>query len=258
MNIVIADPEHRRFPFPKTFFHDSTVLYHGTCSTWASSIRSQGFTVQGFPFDWRDVAVVCDARKAVAAGSMLQVFLGDRYPHEPPRRSVFFSANYWFARAYATDRGGEVVRKTLEEAEDFEHLCADAERRERAVRYWKEGLRQHPNHAPTKEVIRMLQSDGALQALLQRVQEARTRLTRGIDGGHPVVLAVRVDPGWFSAKWRFHLDQWDIGMKEVNMRCEVQTIAPECILASVEYPNGTDPNFLPTGEEWDEIKELLA
>jgi hypothetical protein len=47
-------------------------------------------------------------------------------------------------------------------------------------------------------------------------------------------------------------------MKEVNMRCEVQTIAPECILASVEYPNGTEPNFLPTGEEWDEIKELLT
>jgi hypothetical protein len=258
MNIVIADPEHRRFPFPKTFFHDSTVLYHGTWSTWVSSIRSQGFTVQGFPFDWRDVAVVCDARKAVAAGSMLQVFLGGRYPYEPPRRSVFFSANYWFARAYATDRGGEVVRKTLEEAEDFEQLCADAERRERAVRYWKEGLRQHPNHVPTKEVIRTLQSNAALQALLQQVQEARTRLTRDIDGGHPVVLAVRVDPGWFSARWGFHLDQWEIGMKEVNMRCEVQTIAPECILASVEYPNGTDPNFLPTGEQWDEIKELLA
>ena len=32
----------------------------------------QGFTLQGFPFDWRDVAVVCDARKAVAAGSMEQ------------------------------------------------------------------------------------------------------------------------------------------------------------------------------------------
>ena len=105
---------------------------------------------------------------------------------------------------------------------------------ERAVRYWKEGLRQHPNHAPTKEVIRTLQSNDALQALLQRVQEARTRLTRGIDGGHPVCIAVRVDPGWFSARWRFHLDQWEIGMKEVNMRCEVQTIAPECILASVD------------------------
>jgi hypothetical protein len=256
MNIVISDPEHRRFPFPKTFFHDPTVLYHGTWSTWAPSIRAGGFALDNFPFDWRDVAVVLQARQAVAAGSELQMFLGERFPREPPRRSVYFSANFWFARAYATDRGGEVIRLTIEEADDFERLCGDAGRRQRAVRRWKEGLRQHPNHAPTMEVIRTLESDDTLHTLLQRVLAARARLTRLTEDGHPVVLAVRVEPAWFSETWDYHLDGWHSGEKEVNLRCQVQSIPATCVLGAVEYPNGTDRTFMPTGDEWDEIKEL--
>jgi len=56
-----------------------------------------------------------------------QVFFAGRPGH--PRSQLSMTGNFWHARAYATDGGGEVVRMTLQEARNFEALCSEDEQR---------------------------------------------------------------------------------------------------------------------------------
>ena len=198
MNIVIADPDHRRFPFPKAFFHDATVLYHGTCKymglfdsiprgSRSRASRSTGGTLLSFVMRVKLSPPVQCCRCSWATATRTSL----------PGAVCSSQQTIGSQRAYATDRGGEVVRKTLEEAEDFEHLCADAERRERAVRQWKEGLRQHPNHAPTKEVIGRCRVMTPCRHYCSgsNKQGRGSHVASMVDTLH--VLAVRVDPGGF-------------------------------------------------------------
>src|SRR5687768_6888076 len=123
--VEIIDPTDRNFPFSRTIFEDRHVLYHGTWSTWSSRIETKGFIPGALPFDWHYVETVFQANKAIGRGSFLGVFLGEKHTEESPSCNLHLSANFWFARAYATDNGGEVIRKTIEEAEQFEGICAN-------------------------------------------------------------------------------------------------------------------------------------
>lgn len=73
----MGDADDCRFPCGQAFFEDCLILYHGTWSTWASTIERDAFAYGCLPFDWRDVATVFDANRAIAGGSMLPLFLGE-------------------------------------------------------------------------------------------------------------------------------------------------------------------------------------
>ena len=113
-SILIDDPEDRRYPFTRAQSEDPYVLYHGTWSTWAARIDHDGLMKGVVPFDWVDIATIFEANQAIGHGSFLRMFLGESYPHKPPTGDLFFSADFWTARAYATDGGGEAIRTGVE------------------------------------------------------------------------------------------------------------------------------------------------
>jgi hypothetical protein len=121
-SITITDPDDRTFPLSKALFEDRQILYHGSWSTYCSRIELEGFIHGDLPFDWRHVATVFRANQAIG-GSALRVFLGEEYPKKQPPCDLSLTANFWSARAYATDGGGEVVRMTIREAQQFERIC---------------------------------------------------------------------------------------------------------------------------------------
>jgi len=73
-----------------------------------------------------------------------------------------------------------------------------------------------------------------------------------------VVFAVRVKDTWFGDRWDEHLERWHNGLpREANMPCLIRHIPAKHILAKVMYPNGTDPEFLPTWcNSWDAAMAL--
>ena len=142
--VTITDTEDRSYPFNKSFFDNPEILYHGSWSTYAKTIEVEGFVHGALPFDWQDIARVFEANQAVGRGSYLPVFLGARYPREEPPRDLAITGNFWFARAYATDGGGEVVRKTIEEARSFEEICTIPEKRAALEAHWQKGLQGVP------------------------------------------------------------------------------------------------------------------
>ena len=243
-SLIINDPRDRSYPFSRGLFEDAFVLYHGSWSTWAPSIERHGIRRGDVPFAWTDIAAVYEARRAVGQGSYLPMFLGKEYPRREPPRDLFFSADFWTARAYATDGGGEVVRTTIEEAMQFERLCLDPDARQRLIQHWRVGLAECPGHAATESALKTLHDDARMAALHRVVSETRARLQSLAAGGHPIIYAVRVEADWFrSSTWQQHLDDWQAGSRQVDMRCAARDIPTDRFLARAAYPNGTESDF---------------
>jgi hypothetical protein len=185
------------------------------------------------------------------------MFLGESLGNEMPPCHLYFSANFWFARAYATDSGGEVIRNTIKEAAQFEHICTCSQTRGALKGQWEEGLRKSPGHLPTIAAVQLLGNEEALRQLCREVRAAKAALTDLIAGGHPVVYAVRVEPEWFGEYWKRHVSALEEGKREVNLRCSGARITTDRIVAKVSYPNGTDPEFTPTWfSTWENVPAL--
>lgn len=237
--ITIVDPADRSYPFRRELFEDPCVVYHGSWSTWSPQIEATGFRQGDFPFKWECVATVCNRNRTIGRGSFLAAFVGKQ-------RNLFFAANFWLARAYATDGGGEIVRKAIEEAETFERICSVPADREELVKYLTADSQQ--------AAISILTDDEALSRMCTDVKAAKRALMSLTTGGHPVVYAVAVEPGWFG-DWERHISYREMGIRR-DLQCQ-HDVAPERILAAVNYPNNTDREFLLTWcHTWDDAAAL--
>lgn len=89
------------------------------------------------------------------------------------------------------------------------------------------------------------------------VKTARTQLIERGEGGYPVVYAVRVEPEWFGEGWERYLIDWnEMGTSGNELKCRGVIVGPERLVARADFPNGTDPHFLPTHiTQWDDIEE---
>ena len=255
--ITINDPNDRSFPLSRALFENRQVLYHGSWTTYSSTIESEGFVHGALPFDWRHVATVFRARQAIG-GSALKMFLGEEYPRKPPSCDLSLITNFWFARAYAMDGGGEVVRMTIEEAQQFERICTIAQERAALKAHWEKGLRDCPDHSATKAAVKLLGDDSALQHLCSDVKAAREALVSVTAGGCPVVYAVRVVPGWFGNEWANYMTDLESGHRTTELRCRGEVIHPDRLVAKVIYPNGTERDFMPTWcNTWEDVEAIV-
>jgi hypothetical protein len=241
VKITVNDPGDRSYPFRRELFEDPCVVYHGSWSTWSPQIEATGFHQGDFPFEWKCVATVCNRTRAIGRGSFLSAFVDKQ-------RNLFFAANFWFARAYATDGGGEIVRKAIEEAEAFERICSVPAERDELLKYLTASSQQ--------AAISILTDDKALSRLRTDVKEAKNALMSLTQGGHPVVYAVAVKPDWFE-DWARYISYWEMGIR-IDLQCR-HDVAPERILAKVNYPNNTDREFLPTWcRTWDDAAAFAS
>lgn len=256
---TITNPADRGFPFGREIFEDRSILYHGTWNTWTSKIESIGFVSGDLPFDWQHVATVFRANNAIGRGSFLCVFLGKDYPNELPNLGLYLSANFWFARAYATDRGGEVIRTTIEEAEKFEQICATPGLLNELRTRFKSALHECGPHAQTQAALTVIENEHVLKQLRVEVKKAKEALSNLTNGGHPIVYALRVEPEWLGEYWQRHISAWEEGTREVNLRCSGGPIPPHRLVAKAVYPNGTDHEFIPTWcSTWQDVLDLIS
>lgn len=257
-SISITDPADRSYPFGRAMFEDRRVLYHGTWSTWSTVVERDGFARYGVPFDWRDIAVIFKAN--VALGRTFPLIISDSLRKTlvasnataDVDHDLYLSANFWRARAYATDRGGEIPRMTLELAEYVERICTSSEARAALRRHWQTGLDTNPEHVATKKVVELLDDREALDRMFSEVTSAKNRLLNLTSDGYPVVYAIMVEPAWFGEDWERYLDLWSLGDQE-DLSCSCELVTVDRLVAKVHYTNGTDGDFIPTGfSNWEE------
>jgi hypothetical protein len=254
---TITEPTDRSYPFSRALFENPSVVYHGTWSIYAARVESAGFGGVDVPFDHRHIETIMLARELIGIGSYAgPVFFHDAPPK--PRAELSMTGSFWHARAYATDGGGEVVRIMLKEAKDFEALCSEEPKRLALKAHWEEALKGSPRHAPTLKAVEFLGDKDALQATERRVKQAREAIESVIRGGCPIVYAISVEPQWFGETWETYLWHWENrNHGAVELRCSRDLVMPDRIIAKAMFPNGTDPDFMPTWiRTWAEAEAL--
>jgi hypothetical protein len=256
ISVTIADPKGDLYPFSKLLWNDAQVVYHGTWSAYSERIESEGFVRTDLPFDHQHVATVMDSREALDMGFKAANFFANG-PGQP-RAELSMTGNFWGARVYATDGGGEAVRLTIQDARDFEDFCASPRRRFAKRQQWEDVLRQCPNHIETRKALELLTSDETMNAFCVKVRLAREAIEDVIAGGFPVVYALEVNEHWFPASWERYIHRWHGGHRgAIELRCRRELITPDRIIAKAMYPKGTDKDFQPDGfETWNQLRLL--
>src|SRR5262249_54486245 len=159
------------YPFSRALYDDPNIVYHGTSSTFAVRIEAEGLIagVPRFPIEaLRELMHTCDAIgfrswcyttiKGLSAGTRLS---------QPDDRCVYLSANFWYARDYATNRGGETVHNALR---------------------------------LTDELLRWLPARAELGEYVGKVSRIQDKLLAYTAAAFPIVYAVRVDSNWLRHK----------------------------------------------------------
>lgn len=248
ISVTISDKNDNLYPFSKQLWDDPQVVYHGSWSAYSLRIEAEGFVHPELPFDYRHVLTIVEAGDALGIGS----FASGTFEPNPMLSMV---GNFWGARCYSTDKGGELVRMILKDSYSIEAICTIDERRLELKGHWEDGLRGSPHHEATLKVVQLLSDRQALQDMATRVREARKGLEAATDGGFPVVYALHVEPQWFPSTWERYLYHWEGGHRGmVELRCRRDLISADRIIARAMYTCGTDPSFQPDGfETWKQL-----
>ncbi len=227
--LQITDPLDWSYPFSRALYEDSTIVYHGTASNFAAAIERDGLVagVPHFPIDEiQELVTLSDALnlrswsygcvKGLASGAMLE---------RPSERCVFLSANFWFARDYATNVGGETVQNAI--------ILAD-------------------------ELATHLRATGGSSDVTNRVSAIQADLVKPTAGSFPIVYALRVDGTWLKDKGgelrRRNLG--DMVAPTVNISC-LRSVPSDRLLAKAEYVSGAGSGYIgPQPISWDEARRL--
>jgi hypothetical protein len=252
ISATINDSQNNLYPFPEELWDNPEIVYHGTWSVYSARIETDGFVHPDLPFDDRHVATVMHAREALGMGFRAANFFSTS--RGKARAELSMTGNFWGARVYATDGGGEVIRLTIKDATDFESFCASPDRRSVKRSEWEEALRQHPTHLPTRKTLELLKNDAAMDVHCANVRSAREAIENVIAGGFPVVYALRVKPQWFPTLWEPYMYQWQDDHRGKELQCPRELITADRIVAKAMYPKGTDKDFQPEGfETWKHL-----
>jgi hypothetical protein len=126
-------------------------------------------------------------------------------------RPVYFSANFWFARDYAMNVGGETVHNALA-------LCEGA--------------------------LRFLSERGDILTVENDIRTIHSELQTITRNSRPVVYAVRIDEGWIKPGNALRRRQFgEFVQAPINLSCWT-SIPLERILAKATYVNGAESGFL--------------
>jgi hypothetical protein len=230
--VRIAEPRDWNYPFSEALYHDSQVVYHGTCSAFAEQIERVGFQTGGraLPIHLlRRLVELADAASFKPwSHRVVRGLSSSTRLDRPDERAVYFAPNFWFARDYATSIGGETMCNA--------RLLAS-------------------------ELLRVLETR-SLSGEPEGLEAARIEgmLAEFLKGAFPVVYAVRVEPGWLQhGESSLRRDEFGGSIHlQVNAAC-LQSVPAECILARAEYVNGAESGYLgPAPSSWAEARHLSS
>ena len=123
----ISNPNDVCYPFSKEWYDDPYILYHGTSHVYSESIEKNGWNVNEQPYEIDDFQNICklfedigwDGTPKNSGHSVLRSFTvggNDDYVDVKP---ASFSQNYWTARNYSRNIGGESIHYLFLAIEDI-------------------------------------------------------------------------------------------------------------------------------------------
>jgi hypothetical protein len=113
--ITVDDPLDPLYPFDEKLYANEQVVYHGTWSTYCASIESVRMGKGRLAYKQVDIDTLCKiGRRFGFFGKQseggLSVLMPCAEGVPEGKRAIYLSRNYWSARNYAHNRGGEAIR----------------------------------------------------------------------------------------------------------------------------------------------------
>ena len=125
---IINNPNNVIFPLARGDFENLNLVYHGTSSCFTNLIEEMGWVMHSPPYNFDDVEYIIEQTRIrgykTNGMGMLIAFTTKAdatQSNEGNLRLKYpsFSQNYWTARAYSNNRGGETIHYILLAVEEF-------------------------------------------------------------------------------------------------------------------------------------------
>ena len=164
--IEISDPEDLMFPLDKETYFDPAVYYHGTSRAFSSSIENDGFKRNAHVYDKADLTELYKAYDSPYfhakedAGETMKMqkddltFVLGSGGFDMNDEPLSFTGDYWLARGYSTNCGGEAIDHAVKMARWITEL-SDCPHQEIAEKILEKYGTIFDNHIPCVYAVKL-------------------------------------------------------------------------------------------------------
>lgn len=275
--IEVLKPSDIIYPLKREIFEDLNVAYHGTSSNYSEKIEKLGWKLNNAIYDMLDIKFVREKFDSLCYENsqgyvaLRSWTLGDQNENIKRKRPSFAS-NYWTARNYARNNGGETLRFLFIAFNDFNNFINE---KELVDNHWKkikselekvndielkynqnlqinskrnenfEGYVRY-NKKRYSLALKNIVNKDYIKEIHDKFQIIKKKYNRYVETHCGVVYALRIEPDWFD-NWiePYHATceidgiQYSRTIKNVDLFA-IKPIPPENIIAKIIFPNGVD------------------
>lgn len=286
--INLRNQNNITYPLSRKIFENDQVVYHGTSSNFTERIEKSGWRINDPVYDMNDAKKVCDIFDSIGYYNSsdyvdLRSFTLGVGNHHYRNKCPSFSQDYWIARDYANNPGGETLKALLIAIDDFLKFCKDnllkddhIEKLKRKIQVanenliksksLKQPLTEADNNFITnyqnmkfssEKALEILNNSEILENYIKKMHNIKQKYLPFIQNHYGVVYVVQVEPQWFKNWIELYLlsnEKHNLLIKSgVNLFAKVDVPA-ENIIAKINFPNGItmfrpDSFYLPL--PWD-------
>ncbi len=128
--IEIIKPTYILYPLSRELFENTNIVYHGTSSSFTESIENRGWEINKPVYDIGDIKFLCDIYDSILYANspayvVLRSFTLGVNNYHLDKKLPSFTQDYWIARNYAYNPGGETLRSLITAIDDYVTLIND-------------------------------------------------------------------------------------------------------------------------------------
>lgn len=236
----ILEPNNFTYPLLKEIYNDKNIVYHGTSSVFCNKIEKYGWKSYGYPYSIEDLKTIDSCFNDILYTSVGREVIRP-YILEENKRLPSFTQNYWTARNYARNRGGETIHYIIQAIDEFVEFINDEKKiYEHNKELRKKGLRYN---LLLDKAFMNLANKTFLEDWAQKISEIKKKYENLIRDHFPVVYAIRINPKDFP-QWSEPTyfdgkeDQTYNVLMEMNELRPKVPINYDAIIAKINFPNG--------------------
>lgn len=244
---VIEDRNNIIYPFSKDIYENPYIVYHGTSSCYSENIEALGWPVGGTPYELEDVRKIVQIHKEIELSNegyrTISCFSELGKNSWQGQKTASFTNEFWYARNYSRNEGGETVANLIMACEQFIDIISSKQNKEEHMKRLAQKIVRNPGPADkdryARGISRLLDEESLRRSLIvaKRVLDDYMRFAKS---SHPVVYALEVNPDWLK-EWKIYLesDRTHNYMRDIDMASRTD-IPADCIISKVDYANGTE------------------
>ncbi len=266
MKVIKLKPDDLNFPLGKDVWEKQNIHYHGTSSIFTEELEKGKWSSKGLPYDLdeiQEIIRIYDSIRVRGTGQdfgeyfdqILYDYSLERINDNSYAMPVSITKDYWRARNYAINLGGETINAIINACKYFSQLVNNEDEHSNHLKRLDKGCfefkRQYAGiNVKQFEYLRIqldslekcsmnFQDQSYLESCLNTLEPIRRKYEKLVSGSYPVVYGIEYGLNLMSSDLKdiayYNETRKDYVIEKV---IDWSKFAPENIVARVEYPDG--------------------